>query len=112
MRFRDQGPVGSYRPHAAGPRRWACLPNPPSASRSKASVACRNWSTVSEWDDEQKAVRGQRRTRRLPDLGQQEAPRWGDLYQLCPDELLGELNGKARYEQITALLKRHRAQKR
>ncbi len=37
---------------------------------------------------------------------------WGDLYQLCPDEFLGELNGKARYEQITAPLKRHRAQKR
>ncbi|NJC68757.1 hypothetical protein HC031_03300 [Planosporangium thailandense] len=37
---------------------------------------------------------------------------WGDLYELCPDELLDELNGKADYEKITALLKRCRAQKR
>ncbi|MFC7264108.1 MULTISPECIES: hypothetical protein [Streptomyces] len=37
---------------------------------------------------------------------------WGDLYELCPDELLTELNGAARNERITALLKRYRAQKR
>jgi hypothetical protein len=37
---------------------------------------------------------------------------WGDLYELCPDDLLDELNGKANYETITALLKRYRAQKR
>jgi hypothetical protein len=39
--------------------------------------------------------------------------RWrGDLYQLCPDDLLDELNGDADYQKITTLLKRYRAQKR
>lgn len=37
---------------------------------------------------------------------------WGELYDLCPDDLLDELNGEANYEKITALLKRYRAQKR
>jgi hypothetical protein len=37
---------------------------------------------------------------------------WGDLYELCPDDLLDELNGEANPEQITALLRRSRAQKR
>jgi hypothetical protein len=37
---------------------------------------------------------------------------WGDLYELCPDELLDELNGDADHAKITALLKRYRAQKR
>ena len=37
---------------------------------------------------------------------------WGDLYQHCPDDLLGELNGEADYQKITALLKRYRAEKR
>ncbi|HET6633495.1 MAG TPA: hypothetical protein VFH77_00555 [Streptomyces sp.] len=37
---------------------------------------------------------------------------WGELYELCPDELLDELNGGARPERITALLKRYRAAKR
>lgn len=37
---------------------------------------------------------------------------WGDLYQLCPDGLLDELNGDADYQKVTALLKRYRAQKR
>jgi hypothetical protein len=37
---------------------------------------------------------------------------WGDLYQLCPDDLLDELNGEADYQKITVLLKRYRAQKR
>jgi hypothetical protein len=37
---------------------------------------------------------------------------WGDFYELCPDDLLTELNGAARYDRITALLKRYRAQKR
>jgi hypothetical protein len=37
---------------------------------------------------------------------------WGDLYELCPDALLDELNGEADYQKITALLKRYRAQKR
>ncbi|MGP3959112.1 hypothetical protein ACTWPT_24180 [Nonomuraea sp. 3N208] len=37
---------------------------------------------------------------------------WGDLYELCPDELLNELNGEKNHEKLTELLKRHRAQKR
>lgn len=37
---------------------------------------------------------------------------WGDLYELCPDDLLAELNGQADQARITALLKRYRAQKR
>ncbi|WP_369180658.1 hypothetical protein [Streptomyces mutabilis] len=37
---------------------------------------------------------------------------WGDLYELCPDDLLTELNGAADRDRITALLKRHRALKR
>jgi hypothetical protein len=37
---------------------------------------------------------------------------WGDRYELCPDELLVELNGAKRYDRITALLKRCRAPKR
>ncbi len=37
---------------------------------------------------------------------------WGDLYELCPDDLLVELNGEAEYEKITALLKKWRAVKR
>jgi hypothetical protein len=37
---------------------------------------------------------------------------WGDLYELCPDELLDELNGDRDYEKITALLRTYRAAKR
>jgi len=37
---------------------------------------------------------------------------WGDLYELCPDELLAELNGDRDYERITALLRIHRARRR
>ncbi|MBO0823399.1 MAG: hypothetical protein J2P27_06010 [Actinobacteria bacterium] len=37
---------------------------------------------------------------------------WGDHYEICPDDLLAELNGEARYDKITALLKRYRAEKR
>ncbi len=37
---------------------------------------------------------------------------WGDLYELCPDDLLDELNGAADHERITALLRRYRALKR
>ncbi|MER5505129.1 hypothetical protein ABT052_07335 [Streptomyces sp. NPDC002766] len=37
---------------------------------------------------------------------------WGDLYELCPDDLLTELNGEANSERITALLKRYRALRR
>ena len=37
---------------------------------------------------------------------------WGDLYELCPDELLDELNGARDYGKITALLRTYRARKR
>lgn len=37
---------------------------------------------------------------------------WGDLYELCPDDLLTELNGQRRPTIITDLLRRSRAQKR
>ncbi|MFF1739363.1 hypothetical protein [Streptomyces mirabilis] len=37
---------------------------------------------------------------------------WGDLYELCPDDLLAELNDQADQARITALMKRYRAQKR
>ena len=37
---------------------------------------------------------------------------WGELYELCPDDLLAELNGGADYEKITALLRHYRALKR
>jgi hypothetical protein len=37
---------------------------------------------------------------------------WGELYELCPDDLLAELNGAADDEKITALLKKYRALKR
>ncbi|MEU6344092.1 hypothetical protein ABZ883_24470 [Streptomyces sp. NPDC046977] len=37
---------------------------------------------------------------------------WGDLYQLCPDDLVAALNGGASHERITALLRHYRALKR
>jgi hypothetical protein len=37
---------------------------------------------------------------------------WGELYEVCPDDLLAELNGEADYSKVTALLKRYRTQKR
>ncbi|MFD9722549.1 hypothetical protein [Streptomyces sp. NPDC059072] len=37
---------------------------------------------------------------------------WGDHYELCPDDLLTELNGAAEPAKLTALLKQYRAQKR
>ncbi|WP_141577942.1 hypothetical protein [Actinomadura sp. WMMA1423] len=37
---------------------------------------------------------------------------WGDLYELCPDDLLAELNGGADYAKVTALLRKYRALKR
>ncbi|MFF3610206.1 hypothetical protein [Streptomyces sp. NPDC002580] len=37
---------------------------------------------------------------------------WGDLYELCPDDLLAELNGEADSARITELMKRCRAKKR
>lgn len=37
---------------------------------------------------------------------------WGDLYQLCPDALLAELNGAHNPDKITALLRRYRTLKR
>ncbi|WP_232839075.1 hypothetical protein [Streptomyces triticisoli] len=37
---------------------------------------------------------------------------WGDLYELCPDDLLVELNGQADQARIAAMLKYRRTQKR
>jgi hypothetical protein len=37
---------------------------------------------------------------------------WGDLYELCPDGLLDELDGGKHQQKITALLNRYRDQKR
>ncbi|MEU1195869.1 hypothetical protein ABZ446_06555 [Streptomyces sp. NPDC005813] len=37
---------------------------------------------------------------------------WGDLYELCPDDLLTELNGAADGERIAGLLRRYRGLKR
>lgn len=37
---------------------------------------------------------------------------WGELYELCPDRLLDELNRAADHSRITALLRFYRAQKR
>jgi hypothetical protein len=37
---------------------------------------------------------------------------WGDLYELCPDDLLAELNGQARSAEVTALMWHYRARKR
>jgi len=37
---------------------------------------------------------------------------WGDLYELCPDDLVTELNTTADPHKLTALLKRYRALKR
>lgn len=37
---------------------------------------------------------------------------WGDLYEFVPDELLDELNGEKRPEQLTVLLKKYRTLKR
>ncbi|WP_339156323.1 hypothetical protein [Actinomadura luteofluorescens] len=37
---------------------------------------------------------------------------WGDVYELCPDDLLTELNGDADYQKVTALLRRYRILKR
>jgi hypothetical protein len=37
---------------------------------------------------------------------------WGDVYELCPDDLLTELNGDADYQKVTALLRFYRGLKR
>ncbi|MGP3633813.1 hypothetical protein ACTU45_10675 [Streptomyces sp. 24-1644] len=37
---------------------------------------------------------------------------WGDHCELCPDDLLAELNGAADGARVTMLLKRYRAMKR
>lgn len=37
---------------------------------------------------------------------------WGDHYEVCPDDLLRELNGERNPQRITELLKRYRAQRR
>jgi hypothetical protein len=47
-------------------------------------------------------VRGERRPGRLPDLGQPGAVVAGDLYELCADELLDELDGGHDVEKISS----------
>jgi hypothetical protein len=37
---------------------------------------------------------------------------WGEQYEIQPDDLVAELNGRADYARITALLRRHRKLKR
>jgi hypothetical protein len=37
---------------------------------------------------------------------------WGDLYELCPDRLLDQLNGACDEAKITALLRMYRLRKR
>lgn len=37
---------------------------------------------------------------------------WGDLYELCPDDLLAELNGRKDPARISDLQRRYRASKR
>jgi hypothetical protein len=37
---------------------------------------------------------------------------WGELYELCPDELLDELNGRRDYAKVTALLRKYRTERR
>ncbi|WP_433342351.1 hypothetical protein [Streptomyces sp. CA-253872] len=37
---------------------------------------------------------------------------WGEHYEVCPDELLAELNGPGDQARLAALLKRYRATKR
>lgn len=37
---------------------------------------------------------------------------WGDLYEVCPDDLLAELNGAKDEAKVTKLLRRYRAHKR
>jgi hypothetical protein len=61
---------------------------------------------------EPQAVRGTRRPSGYRIWDNKRRRWWGDLYELCPDDLLDELNGEADYQKITALLKRYRAQKR
>lgn len=67
----------------------------------------RGWGVVSR-----RTSRRERRPGRLQDPGQPGRRWWGDLYELCPDDLLSELNGQADGERISALPKRHRAQRR
>ncbi|HET9656405.1 MAG TPA: hypothetical protein VFP72_13700 [Kineosporiaceae bacterium] len=37
---------------------------------------------------------------------------WGDHYEVCPDDLLRELNSERNPQRLTELLTRYRAQKR
>ncbi|MFG2130969.1 hypothetical protein ACGFNV_24565 [Streptomyces sp. NPDC048751] len=37
---------------------------------------------------------------------------WGDFYELCPDELLAELNGRADQDRIVELMRRYKKAKR
>lgn len=57
-------------------------------------------------------VRGQRGARGYRIWDNRGGRWWGDHYELCPDDLLAALNKGADYAQITAMLKKYRAQKR
>lgn len=37
---------------------------------------------------------------------------WGDFYELCPDELLAELNGRADQDRIVELMRRYKKARR
>ncbi|MER5714277.1 hypothetical protein [Streptomyces sp. NPDC002132] len=37
---------------------------------------------------------------------------WGDFYELCPDELLAELNGPADRDRLVHLMRRYKKAKR
>jgi hypothetical protein len=69
--------------------------------------ACRIWGTVSRRRYVARGVPGGYRV--WDNRGRRW---WGDLYELCPDDLAAELNGQADQARITALMKRCRARKR
>ncbi|MEU0675293.1 hypothetical protein ABZ330_20835 [Streptomyces sp. NPDC006172] len=37
---------------------------------------------------------------------------WGDFYELCPDDLLAELNGPADRDRVVGLMRRYKRAKR
>ncbi|RZU21862.1 hypothetical protein [Streptomyces sp. BK239] len=37
---------------------------------------------------------------------------WGDFYELCPDDLLAELNGPADRDRVVALMRRYKKARR
>lgn len=76
-------------------------------SLTDGTRACRKWGTVSRRRYVARGVPGGYRV--WDNRGRRW---WGDLYELCPDDLVAELNDQADQARITALMKRYRAQKR